>query len=493
MTPAPLRIAYLTAGAAGMYCGSCMHDNTLAAALTRLGVDIQLIPTYTPIRTDEADISVDRVFFGGINVYLQQKFRLFRYVPAFLDRFLSQPWLLRWATAQASEISPEELGALTVSMLRGTHGFQAKEVRRLCDWLAKSQQPNLVMLSNLLIGGCIPELKRRLRVPVLVTLQGDDIFLESLPDKYKSQALAEIRRLATEVDGFIVHSRYYADFTADYFGIPHEKLNVVPLGIDTRDFERRPANPLSAGTSEDRQVKESGSGRASTPARHEERDGQACSSNDSLSSSVPNVGRPPSAPAVDSRPRPTVGYLARLAPEKGLHVLVEAFLRLRKLPGMQDARLLLAGWLSPAQRGYAEAQFARLRDAGLGEAFQYLGVVDRAGKIEFLRQLDVFSVPTTYREPKGLFVLEALAAGVPVVQPRHGAFPEILAATGGGLLTAPEDPAALAHALCEVLSDPAQRRQLGETGRRAVHERFHAQAMAQATLAVFEKYAGQGT
>ena len=165
----PLRIAYLTAGAAGMYCGSCLHDNTLAAALVRLGVDIQLIPTYTPIRTDEDDVSLDRVFFGGINVYLQQRLGLFRWLPPVLDRVLDRPWLLRRATARSTAIDPKVLGDLAVSMLRGEHGHQRKEVRRLGRFLASELKPNLVVLTNMLIGGCIPELKRTLGVPVLGT------------------------------------------------------------------------------------------------------------------------------------------------------------------------------------------------------------------------------------------------------------------------------------------------------------------------------------
>jgi glycosyltransferase involved in cell wall biosynthesis len=434
----PLRITYLTAGAAGMYCGSCLHDNTLAAALTRLGVDVQLVPTYTPIRTDETDVSVDRVFLGGINVYLQQKSRLFRALPALLDRVLNRPSLIRWVTSQATEIAPDELGALTVSMLQGVHGLQRKEVRRLCQWLATSARPHLVVLTNLLIGGCLPELKRTLQVPVLVTLQGDDVFVESLPEPHKSQVLSELRRLAASADGFLVHSQYYADFMADYLGLARHQLHRVPLGLDLQGF------PPPA---EDAAVRSGGNRRA-----------------------------------------PTIGYLARLAPEKGLHVLVDAFLKLRSLRDMENTRLRIAGWLGTSQRAYAQQQFDKLRAAGLADAFQYDGVVDRAGKIAFLRQLDVFSVPTTYREPKGLYVLEALAAGVPVVQPRHGAFPELLAATGGGTLTVPNAPDELARTIHELLTDQARRRQLGAAGQRAVHERFHADAMARATLDVFQSF-----
>jgi glycosyltransferase involved in cell wall biosynthesis len=427
-----MNIAYITAGAAGMYCGSCMHDNTLARALMRVGVDVQLIPLYTPIRTDETDVSVERIFFGGINVYLQQKIPLFRHLPAFVDRFFDQVWLLNWATSRAIETDVKELGGLTVSMLRGASGYQRKEVRKLCDWLAASVKPNLVNLSNMLVAGCVPELKQRLGVPVLVTLQGDDIFLDGLVEPHKSRALAEIQKLAESVDGFITHSKYYADYMAAYLGVPREKFHITPLGIDVEDFLV----------------------------------------------DVPAPGAPRD---------PTIGYLARLAPEKGLHVLVEAFIELRKRPGQERTKLKIAGWLGGKDRTYAEEQWQKLQGAGLADAFEYAGSVDRAAKVAFLRGLDILCVPTVYREPKGLFVLEALAAGVPVVVPEHGAFPELLAATGGGRLAPPNDSAKLADVLAELLADDAARQELAARGLRTVRERFNSTEMAKNTLAVFDK------
>src|SRR5438445_5703203 len=142
-----MRIAYITAGAGGMYCGSCMHDNTLVAALARQGHDALLIPTYTPIRTDEPDVSQSRVFFGGINVYLQQKSGLFRHTPWFLDRLLDAPRLLRWVSRFAVKTEAHELGELTVSMLQGTHGHQRKEIAKLVRWLADEVKPQVINLT----------------------------------------------------------------------------------------------------------------------------------------------------------------------------------------------------------------------------------------------------------------------------------------------------------------------------------------------------------
>ncbi|MCS5574995.1 MAG: glycosyltransferase, partial [Pseudomonadales bacterium] len=227
------KIAYLTSGAASMYCGSCLHDNTLARAISNLGVDIQLIPTYTPIRTDEEDQSVDQVFFGGINVYLQQKIFLFRYLPPLLDRFLDLPWLIRKVTSGTSTIDPNKLGALAVSMLKGDRGNQRKEVRRLCRWLSRHHQPDMVTLTNLLIGGCIPAIKKELGVPVVVTLQGDDIFLEELPAPYQKQAIELMQELVLQVDGFLVNSEFYAERMGKLLEIPAEKIHIIPLGLDT--------------------------------------------------------------------------------------------------------------------------------------------------------------------------------------------------------------------------------------------------------------------
>src|SRR3982751_3537221 len=158
-----MKIAYITAGAAGMYCGSCMHDNTLAAALVRHGHEALLVPTYTPIRTDEPDVSQHRVFFGGINVYLQQKLGLFRHTPWLLDRLLDAPPLLRWVSRRfAVKTQARDLGELTISVLEGEHGHQRKEVAKLVGWLAEEVRPQLVNLTNALLSGMVHEVKRRL-------------------------------------------------------------------------------------------------------------------------------------------------------------------------------------------------------------------------------------------------------------------------------------------------------------------------------------------
>ncbi len=426
-----MKIAYLTAGAAGMYCGSCMRDNTLAAALNGLGEECLLLPCYTPIRTDEADVSERRVFFGGISVYLEQKYRWARRMPGWLDRLLSQRWLLNRVSKYAVDTRAEELAELTLSMLRGEHGHQQKEIERLVGWLRDHFKPDVICLTNLLLSGIIPALKATFAAPVFGTLQGDDIYLESLPAAARAEAIRLMRENSAGVAAFLTPCRAYADFMAGYLGLSREKIRVVYPGLNLKGFP-----------------------------------------------TAPPPAKPAGAPLI-------IGFLARIAPEKGLHNLVEAVSLLAKRNDLPAFEVRAAGYLGAHQKGYLAEQEAKARAAGWGDRFRYVGEPDHAGKLAFLTGLDLFSVPTDYVEPKGLYLLEALACGVPAVQPRHGSFPELLEATGGGLLVEPKDAAALADGLATLLLDAERRRALGAEGQRAVHARFTAQRMAEETRVAF--------
>jgi glycosyltransferase involved in cell wall biosynthesis len=427
-----MRIAYITAGAAGMFCGSCMHDNTLVAALAAAGHDALLVPTYTPIRTDEDDVSQRRIFLGGINVYLQEKFALFRHTPWVVDRVLDARRLLRWVSRFAVNTRYEDLGELTVSMLQGEHGHQRKEVAKLVRWLKTDVKPEIVNLTNVLLSGLVHQVKAELNVPVLGTLQGDDVFLDALPESHRSRALALIKEHCREMDGFIATSYYYADYMSRYLDIARERISVVYPGLNLRDHGGPRPEPNGAPF--------------------------------------------------------TVGYFARICPEKGLHVLAEAFRLMQEQPSAPTARLHVSGWLGANHQVYFDDVRRTLAAAGLGDRFEYVASPDHASKVRFLQSVDVLSVPTVYREPKGLYVLEALANGVPVVQPRHGSFPELVEATGGGLLVEPNHPGDLAAALRRLADDTGHRAELGRKGKEAVHRRFHAAAMAEETVNIYRKY-----
>ena len=424
-----MRIAYIAAGAGGMYCGSCIHDNTLAAALGRLGHEVALLPTYTPMRTDEPSVSGPRVFYGALNVYLQQKSAFFRHTPRALDWLLDRPRLLAWISKRfAGATDARELGELTLAVLQGEKGPQQKELEKLVGWLASEFRPDVVQITNSLFLGLVRRFKQELGVPVVVAVQGEDLFFDDLPEPFRGQVLAEMKRRAVEVDAFIAPSRFYAEKMGAVLGVESERMRVVPLGVKGDDDE---------------------------------------------------------APVAARDSAPTIGFLARISPEKGLHLLAEAFRELARRPEGAAARLKIAGWLGAKDEAYFAEVMSRFDAWGLADRVEHAGELDLEGKRRFLDSLDVLSVPTVYCEPKGLFVLEALARGVPVVQPRHGSFPEMIEATGGGVLCEPDSPADLARVLGELLANDDERRRLGVRGRESVRRRFDEGTMARSTLAVY--------
>ena len=427
-----MKIAYIAAGAAGMYCGTCIHDNTLVASMQKKGHDVALIPTYTPLRTDEENVSLNRVFYGGVNVYLQQKLALFRYTPWFLDRFLDSETLLKSLVRFSSSTNAKDLGALTISMLEGEEGHQKKELKKLIKWLKDEYKPDIVQLTNSMFVGLAREIKNALGVPVLCALQGEYIFLDDLVEPYRTQAMEILRKRSLDIDGFIAPCQYYASMMAGYLNVTQEKISVVPLGINL-----------------------SGHG------VHQQ-----------------NIGDEPFV----------VGYLARICPEKGLHILVDAFYQLTQQLGVDKIKLSVAGYLGERDRSYFGEIERQINVWGLSASFEHWGEVNREQKIRFLNSVHILSVPTIYQESKGLFVLEALANGIPVVQPRHGSFPEFIEATNGGILIDPESPSAITSAILRLIDEPGYRRQLGQQGQKIVHSQFSDEVMAEGTLAVYRKY-----
>lgn len=428
-----MNILSITAGAAGMYCGSCLRDNALAVELLRRGHQVTLLPLYTPTNPDETNVSHKRVLFGGISIYLQQYSSLFRHTPRFLDRLWDSPWIINAFASRSISTDPALLGDLTISMLEGEHGILKKEFDKLLDFLKDEPVPDVINLPNSLLIGLAAPIKRALQRPVFCTLQGEDLFLDGLVEPYRSRAIALIAKHVPEVDRFLSVSEYYVPVMSKMLSIPRERIAVVPLGINLSGYER---------------TREHG-----------------------------DVFR--------------VGYFARVSPEKGLHVLADAYIALRARTKDARMRLDAAGYMAPAQAPYLDGITRKLAAAGLAGEFMYHGSVDRDAKLKFLQSLDVLSVPATYNEPKGVFLLEAMAEGVPVVQPRRGAFPEIVEKTGGGVLVAPDDVEALAGGLFEMWKDGSLRERLADTGFRGVREHYSIEKSTDRLLDVYQNLIGR--
>lgn len=407
-----------------MYCGGCFRDNSLVAALRKQGHQTLMVPLYLPLTLDEPDQSAGTpIFFGGINVYLDQKSALFRKAPRWLHQLLSSPALLKWASGRAAKTRAADVGELMLSMLRGEEGHQARELNDLIAWLKTQPKPDTICLSNALLAGFARQLKAELKTPVVCLLAGEDTFLDGLPPSVRDAAWATLTERSRDVDLFLPPSRYYADLMSVRLALRPQQVQVLPNGISL------------AGYSDSRYQTPNGHG------------------------------------------SPVLGYFARMCHEKGLDTLVDAFVFLKQRDNTKNLRLHVGGGCGPGDEPFVDQQRRKLAQAGLTSDVQFFPNVDHAQKIAFYEGLTVFSTPALYGEAFGLYLIEALAAGVPLVQPRHAGFPEIIEATGGGVLCEPGSPKSLADAIEDLIRDPARARELGVRGKDAVKRSFTIEQM----------------
>ena len=424
-----MNFAFLTPGTGSYYCGACMRDNALAKSLLAAGHRVSLLPMYLPLQLDEEILPQAQtpIFFGGINVYLQQNLSLFRHTPRWLNDFLNHTKLLRFAAKRSHMTSARLHGAMALAMLRIEGSHFGKELDKLIDWLA-IEKPDVLCLGTALQAGMIRQLKERLGVKIICCFQGEDSFLDGLPEPFKSQCWAELRERLKDANLLVAPSQFYADLMRNRLDMPDLQIEIMPNGIDLEGY--LPPHPSSP---------------------------------------------------------PVIGYLARMTQEKGLAELVSAFIHLRNTLNHPDARLHIAGACTAGDKAFVSSLKKQLAAANLTDSVIWSPNISRKEKTIILSTLTLFSVPATYPEAFGLFLIEAMASGVPIVQPRASSFPEIIEESGGGVLVPPGDPIALATAWHELLSSPDALQSFREKGRHAAENHYSVSAMRERFLAQAKK------
>lgn len=442
-----------------MFCGSCMQDNTLVRTLRLAGEDAVLVPTYTPITVDEENVSTTRVFMGGINVYLDSVVPGWRWLPGWVTHWLDRPGVIR-ALAKLGSTEASKLGSLTLDMLKGNHGPQRREVAEFTSFLCDQLQPDIIIFSNALLSGVLSELRPKFSGKILCLLQGDDIFLEALTDRWKQPVLQQLRQNCDDFDGFLTHSQFYRRYMSDYLKVDDDRFRQIPLSIDVADFQAHGDGVGDHGSGAHGVGDNGGvSGVQRIDNGNRVADVAAgVASQQSAAGSLPQQQQLAdvaaerafnSADAGGSAPF-RVGYFARICPEKGIHNLLAA--AEKSLADLPHTEVVIAGYLASHNRRWFE-RLLRQASERLDGRVRWLGSpAARSEKIAILRQFDLLCVPTDYREPKGLYVLEAGLAGVPSLLPDHGAFPEIIQALGHGHLYQPNHATSLHDALATACS-----------------------------------------
>lgn len=424
-----MQILYLTSGTGSYHCGSCMRDNALVKELRALGHDATMLPLYMPLTLDEEDATQGApLMMGGVNAYLQQKSALFRKTPRWIDKVFDSPAILSAAGKFAGTTSPKELGDITLSMMQGESGNQIKEIERLAEWAKDNTKPDVICLSNALLLGVARRLKADLNVPIVCCFQGEDSFIDALDEPFKTQTWQTMSERAGECDALVAISHYFADLMTESLKLPRDKMQVVYNGINLDGF----------------------------------------------------------APSMAPPAQPTLGFFARNCAAKGLHTVVDAFIVLKQRNTLPDLKLRVAGTRASGDEKYVAEQQEKIERAGFTSEAEFLPPLSRADKIKFLQTLSALSVPATYGEAFGLYLIEAWACGVPVAQPKSGAYPELIAETGGGVLCEPNNAESLADAVEKLLVNPDAARQMGEHACKITQRYFSAPTMAQNFMKVLE-------
>jgi len=426
-----MNIVYLITGSGGsFYCGNCYRDMLFLRAIRKVpGISAKAIPLYLPPDKSNTDTGFDdKVFFGAISMYLREKVRGFKNMPAFFDKFLDFTPFLKLAARQAGATRTEGLEELTLNMIEGDNAFQPSEVKRLVKYLTAKGKPDIIHLSNALILGLARQLKKHMDIKVVCSLLNEDDWIEDMVEPFRSRAWELIAREAQYVDRFVTPSLYYRDLFISKTGLDASNIDIVPLGFD--------------------------------PEEH------------NLKKSETRL--------------PAVGYFCRVNLHNGFDKLVDAFINLKKKNTIPGLTLNVCGGYTGDDKPFVSLQIKKIREHGFQKSVRIYPEFQGNKKAEFFNDVDVISVPVRKYDGYGLYIIEANSAGIPVVQPATGAFPEIIARTGGGITYHPDTVDALAEALSKILNDKNTREALGEAGYMGVRSELSLSNMSEGLKNLYE-------
>ncbi len=425
-----MKIVNIVPGFGGtFYCGNCLRDSAYVGSLRRAGHDAVTLPMYLPL-TMHGNRSQEEipVFYGAVGIYMRQ-FPLLRNMPGWLEHLFNSRPMLKYAAMKAGSTRAHGMEALTESMLLGSEGHQNHELQALAGFLKNTLKPDVVHFSNALLLGMAKRIREEVGVPVVFSLQDEDVWVDAMDPAYCEKIWDLMAEKARDADAFIAVSDYYAGRMKKRMRIPDEKMHVVHIGVDPEQYA---------------------------------------------------VQKPASQPQA-------IGYLSRICEENGFGVLTDAFIRVKRDPRFAGLKLRATGGMTADDKPFLREQLAKLAAVGLENDIEVIHNYDKVVLSDFFRSVSLISVPVLKGEAFGLYQLEALASGIPLVQPALGAFPEIIEATGGGVIYEPNNPESLALKLAGVLSDQEHLEAMGKAGRKAIEHQFSSREMTKKMVEVYEK------
>ena len=425
-----MKIAHIIPGSGGsFYCGNCLRDAKYMNALQDLGQQVIKIPMYLPLFEDAHDLTEVPVFYGAVDIYLKQRFPIFRYMPPVVDKMLNSRAVLNLAAKNAGSTRAKGLEEMTISMLKGEDGLQHDELERLVEWLKDEAKPDIVHLSNALLLGLARRIKQKLRIPVVCSLQDEDVWVDVMSERNRDECWEIMKRRAKDVDAFIAVSRFYADEMKHRLHLDDKQLFVNHIGVDASDYVAKP------------------------------------------------IGEKKSV----------IGFISRMCEDNGLDILVDAFLLLKEDPAFADVELKITGGKTNDDNKFIQEQKTLIEQAGLSDSVHWVDEFEGEARRQFFDSISVLSVPVLNGEAFGLYQLEALASGIPLVQPELGAFPEVVNLSEGGIIYHPNSPKKLAKAWKSLILDKGWLENLSTKGLNGVKKHFDIHEQAKKLVTIYEK------
>jgi len=425
-----MKIVHIVPGFGGtFYCGNCLRDSGVVASLKKAGHDAITLPMYLPLTMNGKANDDIPVFYGAVNIYLKQ-YPVFRHMPKWFEKMMNSSAVLRFAAKKSGSTRASGLEDLTESMLLGEKGHQSEELQQLVDFLKYHEKPDVVHISNALLLGLAKKVRDEVNVPVICSLQDEDVWVDAMHEDHRGKIWQLLAEKAKDVDAFIAVSDFFAGVMQKRMAIPDHKLHVLHVGV----------NPMAYTYSK---------------------------------------------PAADPQ---AIGFLSRMNDENGFEILIDAFIRLKENPAFRNLKLKATGGMTGDDTRFINHQLQKLKQKDIIRDFEILPDFTPAALRDFFKSISVLSVPVLKGEAFGLYQLEALASGVPIVQPELGAFPEIIKVTGGGVTFNPNTSGALADTLAEVLSDTATLEKMSLSGRKAVEEHFDCSKLSEQMVKIYATF-----
>ena len=426
-----MKIVNIVPGFGGsFYCGNCLRDSGYTKSLIKLGHDAIMLPIYLPLTIEQTDIEDDTpLFYGAVNVYLKQNFKIFRNMPLWLEKFFNSSAILRYAAKKAGSTRADGLEEMTISMLNGDEGYQSKELQELIDFLKNHEKPDVVHLSNALLMGLAKKIRQELNIPVVCSLQDEDVWVDAMKPDFQEKLWKLLHEKSKDIDAFIAVSDYFAQYMQKNMKPEASKMHTISIGIDTSLYK------------------------------------------------VSSFKETPEA----------VGFLSRMYEPHGFGIFIDAFILLKQNPDFKHIKAIVTGGMTGDDKKYVKKQIKKLEKNKLLSDVEFIENFKTENLIHFFEKISLLSVPVLKGEAFGTYQIESLASGVPLVQPNLGAFPEIIEKTGGGVIFEPNTPEELSKTWAKVLSNPLKLREMRENGIKAVNEKFTSMVLSKEVLDVYEK------